>query len=184
MEVLNEHRDAGRIRAFGASNWTTRRLEEANAYAARLGLEPLAASSPHFGLAEQLAPPWPGSLSLTGVRNRAERAWYLDRTIVLLCWSALAGGWSVDEPRDVKDVAVRAYENPENRERVQRARDLGRQRGLTAAQVAIAFLLEQPSRPYAVIAARTAEEFRANAEATRVSLSPEELAWLNLGRAW
>ena len=39
VEALNEHWAADRIRAFGASNWTTRRLDEANAYASERGLE-------------------------------------------------------------------------------------------------------------------------------------------------
>ena len=37
MDCLNEHREAGRIRAFGGSNWTHRRIIEANAYAAAQG---------------------------------------------------------------------------------------------------------------------------------------------------
>ena len=38
VECLNEHRAAGRIRAFGGSNWTTTRLEQANSYADEHGL--------------------------------------------------------------------------------------------------------------------------------------------------
>src|SRR5918911_4469580 len=33
IEVLNEHLRAGRIHAFGASNWTPERIEQANEYA-------------------------------------------------------------------------------------------------------------------------------------------------------
>ena len=45
VEVLNEHRDAGRLRAFGASNWTCARIEEANEYARDHGLEGFCCSS-------------------------------------------------------------------------------------------------------------------------------------------
>ncbi|NQT52881.1 aldo/keto reductase, partial [bacterium] len=38
VEALNEHRAAGRIRAFGGSNWTHTRIAEANAYADAHGL--------------------------------------------------------------------------------------------------------------------------------------------------
>ena len=34
LEALNEHRSAGRIQTFGASNWSTARLDDAAAYAA------------------------------------------------------------------------------------------------------------------------------------------------------
>src|SRR5690554_2444589 len=33
LEILNEHVEAGRIGAFGGSNWSTKRLQEANDYA-------------------------------------------------------------------------------------------------------------------------------------------------------
>ncbi|CAN5875957.1 hypothetical protein BH24DEI2_BH24DEI2_18400 [soil metagenome] len=51
IDTLNEHLAAGRIRAFGGSNWTHTRVAEANAYAERNALTPFAASSPNFSLA-------------------------------------------------------------------------------------------------------------------------------------
>ena len=39
IDVLNSHRQAGRIGIFGGSNWSIARLSEANAYAAAHGLE-------------------------------------------------------------------------------------------------------------------------------------------------
>jgi len=38
VEALNEHVAAGRIKAFGGSNWTHKRIREANEYAAKHGL--------------------------------------------------------------------------------------------------------------------------------------------------
>src|SRR6185312_11609360 len=38
VERLNEHLRAGEIRAYGGSNWSPRRIAEANTYAARHGL--------------------------------------------------------------------------------------------------------------------------------------------------
>src|SRR5947209_5934479 len=46
VEGLEEHRRAGRIRAYGGSNWSIQRLEEANAYAAAHRLQGFTASSP------------------------------------------------------------------------------------------------------------------------------------------
>ena len=77
MDVLNEHYAAGRIRAFGGSNWSHTRIAEANAYAARHGLQPMTVSSPNYGLAEQVLDPWgPGCVTLSGPQNTAARAWY------------------------------------------------------------------------------------------------------------
>ena len=51
VEALNQHLRAGRIHAFGASNWSHQRIAEANAYAKANGLRGFTASSPNFGLA-------------------------------------------------------------------------------------------------------------------------------------
>ena len=51
VECLNEHLQAGRIRAYGGSNWSIARIEEANAYAQAHGLVGFAASSPNLSLA-------------------------------------------------------------------------------------------------------------------------------------
>jgi aryl-alcohol dehydrogenase-like predicted oxidoreductase len=52
VEVLNEHLSAGRIHAFGGSNWKYERIQEANEFAEAHGLVPFSASSPNYGLAE------------------------------------------------------------------------------------------------------------------------------------
>ena len=60
VEVLNEYLSAGRIRAFGGSNWTAGRIAEANDYAAAHGLVGFAASSPNLSLAVPRQVPWAG----------------------------------------------------------------------------------------------------------------------------
>jgi aryl-alcohol dehydrogenase-like predicted oxidoreductase len=46
VDVLNEHHQARRIHAFGGSNWTAERIQEANAYAHENALVPLVATAP------------------------------------------------------------------------------------------------------------------------------------------
>lgn len=75
VEVLNEHLSEGRIKAFGGSNWTPRRLKEANEYARENGLVPFVASSPNLSLAEQAVEPWPDCVSISGGAGE-DRAWY------------------------------------------------------------------------------------------------------------
>ena len=57
IEIMNALYSEGKIRAFGGSNWSYRRIEEANEYAYSHGLIPFSVSSPNFGLAEQVADP-------------------------------------------------------------------------------------------------------------------------------
>jgi len=94
VEILSEHCRAGRIHAFGGSNWAYERVREANEYAAAHGLVPFAVSSPNFSLAEQVRPPWKGCLSVSGRQGAAARRWYREQGMPLFTWSSLAGASS------------------------------------------------------------------------------------------
>lgn len=174
VEALNEHLHAGRIRAFGASNWTTARLAEANAYARDRGLEPFSCSSPALSLARQLEPPW---AECVAADDPDSRAWYERTRLPLFAWSSQAGGFftGVTGP----DV-VRVYGSEENVERYRRATQLGEPLGHTANAVALAWVLAQPFPTYAVIGPRTVEELHASVRALELELTPAQLSWLDL----
>ena len=53
IETLNSFIDRGFIRYLGASNWSAKRLEEANEYAKKHGLQGFIADQPQFSLARQ-----------------------------------------------------------------------------------------------------------------------------------
>jgi 1-deoxyxylulose-5-phosphate synthase len=187
VEALNEHRDAGRIRAFGGSNWTAARLREANEYAENRGLTPLVASSPQFSLAEQLEEPWENCVTITGEANEADRDWYRTSRLPLFCWSSLAGGWFSGKMKresggKKKSLCMRCYGSEENWQRAERAQELGQERGLSMAQVALAYVLNQDFDVFPLVASYSREECEANAAALDVALSVEEMAWLDLRR--
>ena len=150
VEALNEHQTAGRIHAFGASNWTAARIAEANAYAAAHGLTPFAVSSPHFSLARQIEEPWPECVTITGEDNADQRAWYAAQGMPVFCWSSLAGGWfsgrleRANTAEHADTLYMRCYGCEDNWQRLERARELGRERGLSEAQIAFAWVLRQP----------------------------------------
>ena len=60
VEILNALYAEGKIGAFGGSNWTHQRIEEANEYAYKHSLVPFSVSSPNFGLADQICDLWGG----------------------------------------------------------------------------------------------------------------------------
>lgn len=186
VETLHEHQRAGRIHAYGGSNWTTDRIAAANAYARDHGLTPFVASSPHFSLAEQIEAPWDDCITITGAGAQAHRAWYRHEQLPLLCWSSLAGGWfsgrlSRDNQAEHADTLyMRCYNCEANWQRLERARALGAERGLSAAQVALAYVLHQGFNAFPLVAAYSGNEFAACAAALDVTLTAGELAWLDL----
>ena len=152
VECLNEHRAAGRLRAFGTSNWTTARIDEANAYAADHGLEGFSISSQHLSLATQNEEHWPDTRSA----NDPEIAGWHERTQTpLLAWSAQARGYFAG--RSDPEVQ-RVYDNAVNRDRRRRAEEAGRRVGRSAQQLALAWVLHRPYPVFAAFGARTPEQ--------------------------
>jgi 1-deoxyxylulose-5-phosphate synthase len=190
IDALNEHLQASRIRSFGASNWSHERIEAANAYARANRLEPLVTSSPQFSLAESLDEPWPLCLSISGSAGVTAQEWYTRTQMPLLAWSPLASGFFSGRfrrdnlqkfgEREWDEVAVRTYANESNFQRLDRAALLAAEKGLSTAQVALAYVMNQPMNVFAVVGPHSGEKFRANIEASEVQLSPQEIDWLDL----
>jgi aryl-alcohol dehydrogenase-like predicted oxidoreductase len=180
LGVLNGHREAGRITAFGGSNWSTERLAEAQAYADANGVQGFSASSPNLSLAVWTEPPWEACVAAS---DAASRAWYATTRMPLIAWSSQASGWFAGPDRASDAVAMagrRVYDTPDNRERYERAERLGRERGVSAGQIALAWVLEQPFPVIPVVGPRSVEHLQGNVAALDVRLSAAERAWLNL----
>jgi len=173
LEALEEHRRAGRICSYGASNWSTERLDEAARYAAEHGLQGFTTSSVHLTLAAWTEPPWPESL---GARDAASLAWYERTQLPLLAWSPAAAGLFAGAPE--ADVA-RVFDTPANRERRRRAAELGGRLGATPTQVALAWLLHRPFPVLPIVGPRTVAELEESAEALELELSDDDLAFLD-----
>ena len=196
VDVLNQHKRAGKINAFGGSNWSASRVAEANAYAADNGLEPFTVSSPNFSLAVQIQPPWEGCLSVSGEAGAEERAWYAANGIPIFPWSSLAGGFfSGRFRRDNLDsfdsyldkLCVTSYCSEENFQRLDRVEELGARYDLSIPQVATAYVMSQPLDVFALVGCRTGAEFVQNTAVLGTKLSPDEVAWLELSsneRPW
>ncbi|MBK9780234.1 MAG: aldo/keto reductase [Anaerolineales bacterium] len=190
IDALNEHQQAGRIHAFGASNWSYQRIEAANAYAKANGLKSFVASSPQYSLAESHTEPWPMCLSISGKEGSEARNWYAKTQMPLLVWSPLASGFfsgkfrrdNLNEfgEREWDEVVVRTYAKEENFQRLDRAATLASEKGVTIAHVALAFVMSQPMNMYSVVGPHSAGKFKANIEAADIKLTMQEMDWLNL----
>ncbi len=191
VDTLNALRMEGKIGAFGGSNWTTARLQEANDYARAHGLVPFAISSPNYSLADQVQPPWDDCLTISGPRHDADRAWYAQSGLALFTWSSLAGGFFSDRfHRDnlgtfapdkyFDQLAIKCYCYEPNFQRLDHARLLAEQHGRTVPQIALAFVLSQPLNIFALISCANQAMFDANTQALDITLTPQEMAYLDL----
>ncbi len=196
VETMNRLRDKGRIKIFGGSNWTHRRIEEANEYAAKHRLQPFTVSSPNFGLAEQVADPWrcdakhgPGCVTLSGPENREARDWYQKAGMPVLAYSSLArgffsGAFKSTEPEKAKEILDEpgyiGYFSQRNLQRLSRCEALSEKYGCPVSQIAMAWLYHQPLEVFALSSPVTAEQLRQNIDAMQIPLTAEECRWLDL----
>lgn len=192
IDTLNRYIELGIIRAFGASNWSRERIEEANEYAEKHKLIGFAASSPNFSLAEQVDSPWGSDcVTISGPSNESVRAWYAESGLALFTWSSLARGFfsgrlsrgAFDAMKDdLEEHVVRCYVTEENWKRLDRVEQLAEEKGLSVPQIALAYVLSQPMNVFALVGAFTGEEIAANTRALEVELTREEREWLDLKR--
>jgi len=184
IECLNEHVSAGRVRALGASNWTYERIGASNEYAAAHGLAGFAAVSNHLSLAVPAAPFYPGLVAV----GQEGLAWHARTGIPLFSWSSQARGFFTGRFRpgrgDAADAFARrmleVYATEGNLERLRRAEALGRQKGCSAVEIALAWVLCQNVPVVPIVGPHTVDELCSCIRALSVELGRDELRWLNL----
>lgn len=192
VEVLNQLHDEGKIGAFGGSNWTHERIEEANEYAEKHGLIPFSVSSPNYGLADQVDNPWgPGCVSLAGPNQAKAREWYAKTGMPIFAYSSLGRGLfsgriKSSEPEKAEEMfeqaTIKGYCHPVNFKRLERVEILAKEKGLSVPQIAMSWLMNQPLNVFALVGAYKAEEMQQNIDAMQMKLTQAELEWLDLQR--
>ncbi|WP_411345340.1 aldo/keto reductase [Paenibacillus sp. WLX1005] len=179
IDTLNEHLQAGRIRALGASNWSWQRIQEANEYAAANGLQGFRFNSPNLSLAVALEARWPGCVSADDDTVQ----WHTRTQLPLLSWSAQAGGFfsGAFSPEDrSNEEMVRVYYSESNWERYRRTVQLAEEHNVTPTQIALYFVLHRPFPTAAIIGPRSSDELAQSLDVLTLNISDDELQWINL----
>lgn len=172
LAATEELRGAGLIRHYGASNWSTARLEEARAAAARHGWQGFVANQAEWSLARRNPQTIPADLHVMDARMVALHRRY---ELPAIPYSAQAKGYFDKLKRAALDAATeRLYDNPENR------RLAGELLALTAAhdaeptQLMLAAMIRAPFPTVPVVGCRTPEQVRASFASLSIDLPQNE----------
>lgn len=181
ITVLNEHKNAGRIKAFGASNWSIERITEANQWAAEHGMTGFSAMSNNFSLARMVDPVWDGCIAAS---DKQSRQWLTETQMPLMPWSSQARGFFLPgraHPNNLGDEElVRCWYSEDNFRRLERVNQMAQERGVLPINIALAYVLNQPFPTFPLIGPRLLSETRTSFPALTLELTPEEVRWLNL----
>ncbi|MGQ9737491.1 MAG: aldo/keto reductase [Armatimonadota bacterium] len=174
IDSLNEHIRAGRVRAIGASNWSTARIEQANHYAVQHGLQGFIISQVQWSLA---IPNWkPSADPTTRYVTEEDAEWYAQHKIPVAAYTATASGYFSGTQKGEE-----GFGNPTNAERRERVRQLAQQMGVTPTQIALAWLLHQKPTVIPIFSTGNVEHLKECMSAVKVSLTPQQVDWLAYG---
>lgn len=174
VQALNEHVQAGNVRALGASNWSTERIAAANEYARSRGLHGFVISQMQWSLA---VPNWTITADPTmRYVTSADAEWYADNGIPIAAYTATAQGYFAGTRN-----GEASFGNPVNAARRERARQLAQQMGVTPTQIALAWLLHQRPATIPIFMTGNPEHLRECMEAVELTLTPQQVHWLEYG---
>jgi aryl-alcohol dehydrogenase-like predicted oxidoreductase len=180
IDALVEHQRAGRIRYFGASNWTAARIREAQQYAKSIGHQGFAAVQPFWGLAV----PNPEGAAAQGY------GYYYDEQLRSLHAQGLTMIPYAGQSRgfftkmrlgegNLPQPLAQMYLNETNRQRAKAVESVAKKRGVSENEIVLAYLLSQPYQTIPIIGATRPEQLAQSAKAVDVVLSDDELRLLS-----
>ena len=169
METLHAEVKRGRLRHLGASNWSLERLAEANAYAVTHRLQPFLISQPRWSLAA----PKRG----TGIAADEVPGWHHQNKLPIASYSPTAQGYFAKAvPATEGD-----YATEENQRRWERVNEAAKTRQVAPAQVALAWLRNQPFPVFPILGTKNLAHLNEALVADTIKLTAQEVAWLDGG---
>jgi len=189
IDAINVHYQAGRFKAAAAANWSYERIKAANEYAEANGLIGFSMAEEHYSIAEQIADPfgW-GSGTISGPKYAEARAYYVEKNLPIASYSTLSGGFITGritrellekDPDSINPGTRVAYCHEVNFKRLDRAAELAKQKGVTIAQIGLAYAMCGEMDVYPIIGARNKEEVISSLEALEIKLTKEECDWVD-----
>ncbi|MDE2444884.1 MAG: aldo/keto reductase [Alphaproteobacteria bacterium] len=181
VDALNKLHSKGLIGIFGGSNWSVPRLKAANDYAKAKGLQPFRLLNNNLSLAVMEKPVWAGCVT----SNTPETLAFLRQTHTPhLSWSSQARGYFLPEAlrgRLPADTAPETcFGSEANAERRKRAEQLAKDLGVSAHNIATAWVLGQSFPSLALVGPRSVGEIISTLPGFGLHLTPQQMAWLNL----
>ncbi|SDE18723.1 Predicted oxidoreductase [Paenibacillus sp. UNCCL117] len=180
LHAMNEWVQKGKIRYFGCSNWRTHRMEEARAYASEHGIQGFVASQVSWSLAEVDL----SRIEDTTLMHMDETMYryHQERQMAVFAYSSQAQGLFSkleESPAGMADERIaKMYRLEENKRRYERAKQLSEELSVPISRVVLAYMLAQPIQTFPIVGCRTDEQLEDSLRAAEISLSPEQLAFL------
>jgi aryl-alcohol dehydrogenase-like predicted oxidoreductase len=172
LEAMTEIVEAGKVRYVGCSNWTGEQIQQAIDLARERGYVKIVSSQPEYSLLhrepeEDVIP--------ASQANGISQVAYSPLAQGVLSGKYLPGEAASEGTRAAARAEWMEYFEDDVLERVQRLGPIADGLGVTMAQLALAWILDEPNVASAIVGASRAEQLRDNAAASGVDLDDATL---------
>jgi len=183
MDTLFSQQDRGLLRHLGCSNWRADRIAQANAYAKQCGRAGFVAVSDRWSLAKCI--PGAGDPTLVDM-NDALYSLHKQEGLAAIPFTSTASGYlsKLAEGKSVSQLQKTCYGVPENDALALRAKTLAEEKGVTVAQLCIAYFYSQPFCVIPATSFSNDSQMDETAAAADMVLTEEEYRYLLGGKAW
>ncbi|MFO7634012.1 MAG: aldo/keto reductase, partial [Caldilinea sp.] len=181
VETLQAQMTAGKIRAYGCSNWRADRITAAQAYAQRRGWPGFVANQMMWSLATVNARNLPDSTMVA--MDTELKAHHLQSSLAAIPYASQANGlfqWLAAHTTDAMNSSSRRlYDTPENRQRFDRLQVLAAETGLSVTAIVLGYLRGQPFLTIPIIGCHTLAQLLDSCRAADAELSAAQIAFLD-----
>jgi aryl-alcohol dehydrogenase-like predicted oxidoreductase len=180
IETLAAQVNAGKIRAFGCSNWSTARMRAAWHYANEHTRHGFVANQPMWSLAQ----PNPAAFGMPGLAAMDDEmfAFHQECGWAVIPYTAQARGFfsklAAGGSASLREGERKSYLNEHNLQRLARIQEVATRHNATVAQIVLAYLIGQPVPTIPVVGCRTVAQLVESMGAGDVQLSAEEIGYL------
>jgi aryl-alcohol dehydrogenase-like predicted oxidoreductase len=176
IDLLNTFLREGKIRAFGASNWTAARLRAAHDYANKSGQQAFSANQPFWclGVAASRPPPFTGFVKFDADTYRFHR----ETGLAVIPYTSQANGFFSKLARGDTGLEKHDFHVPANLAAGRIVTELAAAKGVAPSAIVLAYLWSRPFPVIPIIGSRTIAQLEDGIAALPVRLTPTELATL------
>lgn len=173
IDLANSYIDAGMMNNIGVSNWSVRRIEEANNWALKHGKVQFSMSQMQFSLASCTKESW-GDDTIE-VMDESSIDWYRKTGMPYTCFSSQGRGiiQKIAEGREL-GKAYR-FDLPVNRKLAQKVKEISERDGVSITAVCLAFITSQDSNSMAVVGATSVEQLEMTLKSSGYTLCQEDI---------
>jgi aryl-alcohol dehydrogenase-like predicted oxidoreductase len=170
IETMESFRQAGKIRYYACSNWSVQRMEQADAYCARMGYRGFVLNQALYNYAASGMKPFPDETMVTVDPGMLEYHASHPRNVLAAYMSLCSGFFHALQKSGVQAVENSPYCTSKNLELYEKVKTIAADHHTGITQVLIGFVLTRKPEMLALIGARNLEQLEAAMDSLNVDL--------------